>query len=391
MYMSALLSISLVHFLNDSMQAVIPAIFPFLHYNLNLSFTQLGILAFANNMTASIIQPFIGSYTDKNPLLYLLPSGMLFTMLGMFLLSISSQLIFLVFAVTFVGIGSAIFHPESSRIVVTASNSRIGSAQSIFQVGGNAGQAIAPLLTILLFEPYGQKGAIWFTIVALIACIILYKLTLWQRNFQRNKPKPKVLSTLDLKSKNPKLSFYIFIILLITTARTWYVASITNFFAIYQMEIFSKSLTVAQIYVFVFMIFAALGTLSGGYLSEKFGQKNVLFFATFIVAPLTILLPYTSGIFMCVLLAASGYLLLATFAVSLSYTMELMPGQVGKVAGMIFGFAFGFGAIGSLLLGKMSDVIGISSTMIMASFIPCIALFAFLLPQEKEVRRMYKE
>ncbi len=380
---------TLCHLLNDSMQAVVPALFPLLHESLGLSFTQLGVIAFANNLVASVIQPLIGTYTDRRALAWLLPTSMLFTMGGMVALAFSAHFFTLVLAVALVGLGSAVFHPETSRIVVRAGRGRTGTAQSVFQLGGNLGQALAPLFTLWIFQPYGQRGAMVFAGVAALGGLILYQLARWQRE-QLRRPKTAVLGAVSVGAAFRQRALWgVFLILVLTFARTWYWAGVTNFYALFRMETFGDSMGQAQGYLFTFMLSAALGTLAGGPVAERFGLKNTLAGAALLCAPLAMALPYATGFWTYVLLGLTGFTLISTFSITLAYTLLLLPGQVGKVSGLIYGLAFGLGAVGSLALGRLSDWVGVGEMMQWCSLIPLGALVAWLLPHEEEVRGWY--
>ena len=384
-----LMGATVCHLINDSIQAVVPALFPILHQTLHLSFTQIGIVAFANNLTASLIQPFIGAYTDRRPLPGLLPAAMLFTMAGLLVLSGAMQLWTLLIAVVLVGIGSAVFHPETSRIVVSAAGANLTTAQSIFQLGGNAGQALAPLLTVWLFVPYGQSAALLFVIVALAGAVLLRQLANWQHQVSRL-PTTRASSVRIAAPYRQQTAIAIGLVMGITFARTWYFAGISNFYALFRMETLGDSFDAAQSYVFTFLLAAAFGTLMGGPVAGRFGQRNTLLMAGVIAAPLAGLLPYAAGSWVYILLALSGFMLTATFSITVTYTLLLMPGQVGKVSGLIFGLAFGLGALGSLCLGRISDAMGITVMLQVCSLIPVLALLAWFLPQESTIRTWYQ-
>ncbi len=382
-----LAGISVSHLLNDTMQSVIPALFPILEQTMHLSYSQLGLIAFANNITASLLQPLIGWYTDRKPLPFLLPLGMFCTLLGMGVLAFAPNLPFVIVAVMLVGLGSAVFHPEGSRLVISSAGSRPGLAQSIFQVGGNSGQALAPLLTLLFFARQGQAGAVWFVGMAALAILILYWLARWHRGHLERQA---LLGTADVvrTSSAPRRAVWLAlaVILLITFARSWYVAGITNFYALFQIKTFGASLSVAQTHVFVFLVAGALGTLVGGGLADRFGKKKMLIFSSAACAPFSWLLTFSPEPWTYVLLAVTGFSILTGFSVALIYTLELLPGKTGTVSGLLFGLAFGLGAMGSMVLGWLGDRIGLPDMLMLCSLIPLIGLLAFALPPDNKLR-----
>ena len=382
-----LAGISVSHLLNDTMQSVIPALFPILEQTMHLSYSQLGLIAFANNITASLLQPLIGWYTDRKPLPFLLPLGMFCTLLGMGVLAFAPNLPSVILAVMLVGLGSAVFHPEGSRLVISSAGSRPGLAQSIFQVGGNSGQALAPLLTLLFFARQGQAGAVWFVGMAALAILILYRLARWH---QGHLERQALLGTADVArtSLAPRraVGLALAVILLITFARSWYVAGITNFYALFQIKTFGASLSAAQTHVFVFLVAGALGTLVGGGLADRFGKKKMLIFSSAACAPFSWLLTFSPEPWTYVLLAITGFSILTGFSVALIYTLELLPGKTGTVSGLLFGLAFGLGAIGSMVLGWLGDRIGLPDMLMLCSLIPLIGLLAFALPPDDKLR-----
>ncbi|HEX8531634.1 MAG TPA: MFS transporter [Cytophagales bacterium] len=382
-----LAGISVSHLLNDTMQSVIPALFPILEQTMHLSYSQLGLVAFANNITASLLQPLIGWYTDRKPLPFLLPVGMFCTLLGMGVLAFAPNLPFVIMAVMLVGLGSAVFHPEGSRLVISSAGSRPGLAQSIFQVGGNSGQALAPLLTLLFFARQGQAGAVWFVGMAALAMLILYRLSLWHRgHLERQAQRGTADAVRTSAAPRRAVALALAVILLITFARSWYVAGITNFYALFQIKTFGASLSAAQAHVFVFLVAGALGTLVGGGLGDRFGKKKMLIFSSAACAPFSWLLTFSPEPWTYVLLAVTGFSILTGFSVALIYTLELLPGKTGTVSGLLFGLAFGLGAIGSMVLGWLGDRIGLPDMLMWCSLIPLIGLLAFALPPDDKLR-----
>lgn len=379
--------ISASHLLNDSLQAVIPAMFPILEKSLSLSFTQLGFIAFTLNMIASVMQPIIGTYTDKKPTPFALPIGLTSSMFGMLALAFAPNFWTILLSVVFIGLGSATFHPEGSRVAYLAAGDRRGLAQSIFQVGGNTGQALAPLITALVLVPLGQFGAIWFTLVAGLAVIFLIYIAKWYQNEliitkQQKKPAPP-------KKHNQHVSKAIkhalFLLIFLVFARSWYQGTIGNFYAFYAIDTYGISISRAQIFIFTFLISGAVGTFLGGPLADRFGKKAIIFISLIGPAPLAIALPFVNEIIALIMLGSIGILLMLSFSVTVVYAQELVPGKIGTMSGLIVGLSFGLGAIGAVALGVLIDYIGLSLTMILASFLPLIGIFALKLPNDKKV------
>lgn len=388
-----LFAISFVHLLNDSVQSVIPAIFPILQESMNLTFFQLGLIGFAINMTGSVMQPVVGLYTDKKPSPYLLPLGMVFTFLGMLGLAFATSFSFVLLSVVFVGIGSAVFHPEGSRVVYLAAGQRRGLAQSIFQVGGNGGQALAPIMTALIFVPLGQFGAIWFTIVAAVACVVLLFVARWSKQRMHVFTPPKKAQAVrkvnpeKIKAVKAAMALLLFFIF----ARSWYNAGITNFYPFYLMQEFGLKIEQAQIYIFIFLAAGALGTFLGGPLADRFGKKTIILFSMLGSAPLALILPFANPMWTYVIFFINGFILLSSFSVTVVYAQELVPGKVGMVSGLTVGLAFGMGALGSVALGGLVDLFDLKSVMITAGFLPLIGALAYFLPSDRQLKEWAEE
>lgn len=388
---SILIIIGLSHLLNDSLQAVIPAMFPILENSLGLTFTQLGLIAFTLNMVSSVMQPIIGMVADKRPMPYALPIGLTSSMIGMLMLAFSPGFWTILMSVLFIGLGSAVFHPEGSRVAYLAAGPRRGLAQSIYQVGGNAGQSLAPLITALVLVPLGQFGAIWFTLVAGLAVVFLIYIARWyksemtnytviEQEEKENKPSPQV---------NQAIKYALIVLIFLVFARSWYQSAIANFYAFYTIEHYGLSIAQSQIYIFTFLLMGAVGTFLGGPLADRFGRKNVIVFSLLVPAPFTLLLPFVGPVIAILLLALIGFLLLSSFSVTVVYAQELVPGKIGTMSGLIVGLAFGMGAIGSVALGSLIDYIGLTTTMITISTLPLLGLLSFLLPSDQKVSEWY--
>ncbi len=378
----------LCHLLNDSIQSVIPAMFPVLGKSMDLSFTQLGFIAFSLNIVSSIMQPFIGAIADKKPLPYALPIGMFSTLGGVLGLAFAPNYSMVLLSVLFIGLGSAIFHPEGSRVAYLAAGPRRGLAQSIYQVGGNSGQALAPLITALILVPYGQIGAAWFTIVAAAAVGLLSYIAIWySRKLKAINFIEKSAGTAgrqESTSVSRKLIFSVVLILFLIFARSWYVAGITNFYTFFAIEKYSLTIQQAQMYLFAFLIAGALGTFFGGPMADRLGKRNVIIASILGSAPLSILIPYVPSSIAFILLLVTGFILMSSFSVTVVYAQELVPGKIGTMAGLTVGLAFGMGAIGSIALGVIADHFGLLTTLTITGFLPLLGGLAFLLPADKK-------
>ncbi|WP_078554004.1 MFS transporter [Bacillus alkalicellulosilyticus] len=383
-----LLIIGFVHLLNDSIQAVVPAMFPILQASMGFSFTQLGIIAFALNATSSLIQPAIGLYTDKKPSPYALPIGLCFTLFGVLGLALSPSFWLIVISVVFIGIGSATFHPEGSRVAYMAAGARRGLAQSIFQVGGNSGQALAPLITALVLVPLGQSGAIWFTFVAALAVILLFYIAKWysEQIVALSKSKQKTRNR-KLPTKHKKtIIFAITLLIFLVFARSWFHAGITNFYAFYIIDSYQLSISQSQVFIFLFLGAGAVGTFCGGPLADRFGKRNMIMISMLASAPLALLLPHVTAFWAYPLVTVIGFIILSSFSVTVVYAQELVPGKIGMVSGLIIGLAFGMGAVGSIALGWLADSIGLTNTMLFTVSLPLIGALTFLLPSDQQLK-----
>jgi MFS transporter, FSR family, fosmidomycin resistance protein len=384
-----LIIMGLCHLLNDSIQSVIPAMFPILGKSMGLSFTQLGFIAFALNMVSSVMQPFIGAFSDKRPMPYALPIGMTSTLLGVIALALAPNYSLVIVSVLFIGLGSAIFHPEGSRVAHMAAGTRRGLAQSIYQVGGNSGQALAPLITALILVPLGQIGAAWFSLVAAAAVFLLIYIAFWYSNRLKEASilntyyRSNVADTSQPISK--KVLFALILILFLIFARSWYVAGITNFYAFFTMEHYDFSIQKAQMFLFAFLVTGALGTFFGGPLADKFGKRKIIIISILGSAPLSILIPFVPASVAFVLLLITGFILMSSFSVTVIYAQELVPGKIGTMAGLTVGLAFGMGAIGSIALGIMADHFGLLATLTFTGFLPILGALGFFLPSDQKL------
>ncbi|NII83576.1 MULTISPECIES: MFS transporter [unclassified Pedobacter] len=375
-----LFALSFSHLLNDTIQSLIPAIYPVIKTSYHLSFSQIGLITLTFQLAASLLQPFVGLYTDKKPQPYSLAIGMGFTLIGLISLSQAGHFYTMLISVAFIGIGSSIFHPEASRMAHAASGGKRGLAQSVFQLGGNAGSSLGPLLAAWIIVPYGQFSVIWFSVIALLAIMILTYVGNWYKGFMLSRSKKINIQTVVNQFSRTKVIFSVCILLLLIFSKYFYMASLTNYFTFYLIGKFHVSVQTSQIYLFVFLFSVAAGTLLGGPIGDKIGRKYVIWVSILGTAPFALLLPHASLFWVGVLIVPIGMILASAFSAILVYAQELIPGKVGLVAGLFFGFAFGMGGIGSALLGKLADSTSIEYVFNVCAFLPLIGLLTGFLP-----------
>jgi FSR family fosmidomycin resistance protein-like MFS transporter len=388
-----LFAISFSHLLNDTIQSLIPAIYPILKRNYSLSFAQVGLITLTFQMAASLLQPFVGLYTDRKPQPYSLATGMGFTLTGLVVLSMSHNFHLVLVSVALVGIGSSIFHPESSRMAHAAAGDQRGLAQSIFQLGGNLGSSIGPLLAAWIIVPHGQMSIIWFSLIALLAIFVLTKVGNWYKEKvikTRLKRKEKT-TILHPSFSKKKVAFSVSILLVLIFSKYFYLASLTSYFTFYLINKFHVGIQTSQIYLFVFLFSVAGGTLIGGPLGDRFGRKYVIWFSILGTAPFALLLPYANLFWTVVLVIPIGLILSSAFSAILVYAQELIPGKIGLVSGLFFGFAFGMGGIGSALLGNLADKTSILYVFHVCSFLPLIGIITGFLPNIEGSKKRKKK
>lgn len=378
-----LIAVSLAHALNDLIQGVIPAIYPQLEQKFSLSMTQIGVITLCFQLSASIFQPLVGFYTDKHPKPFSQVIGMFFSSLGIVTLAYAPTYLWILFGVTLVGIGSSVFHPESARIAFLASGGKRSMAQSIFQIGGNTGVAISPLLVALIVIPNGQRHIIWFLSVAILAMGIMAYIGIWRRQVIRvsQSAMQKIIVSPHLSRLKVRMS--VVILLLLIFSKYFYIASITSYFQFYTLDKFHFSEVKAQIYLFYFLIAAALGTLLGGYFGDRFGRKPVIWFSILGAAPFTLAMPYLDQTFTAIFIVIIGLVVSSAFPAIIVYAQELLPKKLGMVSGLFYGFAFGMGGLGSALLGFVADQTSINYVYHVCSYLPLIGLIAYFLPNLK--------
>lgn len=381
---AVLAAISFSHLLNDMIQSLLPAIYPILKVSYDLSFVQIGFITLAFQITASLLQPVVGSITDRHPQPFSLPIGMGLSLCGILLLSIATSYPLLLIAAAFVGLGSSVFHPESARVARMASGGRHGLAQSIFQVGGNAGQSLGPLMALYIVVPHGQRSIAWFSISAVTAMVILYGVGLWYRRYQaarRNKPRMTTATTSHYN--RAQVTFSIAILVMLLFSKFFYVASLNTFYTFYLIDKFHISIADAQFYLFLFLAAFAVGVLIGGPIGDRIGRKYVIWTSILGVLPFTIALPYANLFWTAVLTVVIGLVLASASSAILVYAQELIPGRVGMVSGLFFGLAFGLGGLGAAILGWLADETSIDFVYKVCAFLPAIGLLTALLPNPR--------
>ena len=394
---AVLVGLSFCHLLNDLLQSLLPALYPMLKSGFGLDFWQIGLITFTNAFTASLLQPVVGYVTDRRPQPFSLAAGMSVTLVGLLLLAFASRFGLLLVAAGLIGVGSAIFHPESSRIARLASGGRHGLAQSLFQTGGNFGSSLGPLLAAFIVLPRGQQSVAWFSFIALAAILILYRIGLWYRAPGRAlrsaavavPPAAHAAATAAHAPGQAGLSRAavkraLALLLTLVFSKYVYLTSLTSFYTFFLIHRFQVSVSSAQIYLFIFLGAVAAGTFIGGPVGDRFGRKYVIWGSIFGVLPFTLALPYVSLFWTAVLSAIIGVVLASAFSAILVFAQELVPGRVGLVAGLFFGFAFGIGGLGAALLGRVADATGIEFVYRVCAFLPAIGIVAFWLPDLKQ-------
>jgi FSR family fosmidomycin resistance protein-like MFS transporter len=383
---SILYSISFAHLLNDMIQAVIPAIYPLIKETLHLDFSQIGLITLAYQLTASILQPFVGLYTDRYPKPFSLAIGMTISLLGLCSLAYASDFYLILFSVTIIGVGSSIFHPDSSRVAYLASGGKRGLAQAIFQLGGNAGSALGPLLAALLVVPYGQESVLWFGIAAVAGIILLFNVGKWYKTVALPKVS-KVVQEGASQLSRTRVFVAMGILMLLMFSKFFYMAGMTSYYTFYIMDKFHLNVKDAQIQLFIFLAAIAIGTFAGGPLGDRFGRKYIIWISILGAAPFTLLLPYASLFWTPVLAIFIGLLISSAFSAILVYAQELMPGKVGMISGLFFGLAFGMGGLGSALLGTLADHTSISYMFDVCSYLPLIGILTGFLPDVEKRKK----
>jgi FSR family fosmidomycin resistance protein-like MFS transporter len=381
-----LAAISFCHLLNDLVQSLIPAVYPMLKSAFHLDFGQIGLITLTYQLTASLLQPLVGLYTDRHPKPYSLAVGMTFTLVGLVLLSLAPTFPALLFAAAMVGIGSSVFHPESSRVARMASGGQHGLAQSLFQVGGNAGSAIGPLLAAFVVLPYGQRSVAWFSAVALLGIGVLTFIGNWYKRHALAKIKSvAAAATSPFSRGRVAVSFAVLIALVFS--KYFYLVSLSSYYTFFLIQKFGISVQSAQLYLFLFLGAVAAGTIIGGPIGDRIGRKYVIWGSILGVLPFSLLLPHANLFWTGVLTVFIGVILASAFSAILVYAQELVPGKVGTVSGLFFGLAFGMGGIGAAVLGNLADRTSIAYVYQVCAFLPAIGLMTAFLPDIERKRR----
>lgn len=383
--LSIIVAVSVCHMINDTMQSLLSAIYPILKDNYGLNFVQIGILTFTFQLTASLLQPAIGMYTDKRPLPYSLPVGMASSLIGLIVLGYAHTYELLLLGSALVGLGSAIFHPESSRVARLASGGRHGLAQSLFQVGGNVGSALGPLLAAFIVLPRGQESVSWFALGSLVGIIILTRVGRWysaHRRAQAGRPAASKLLPFDRRTTAIALT----VLAILTLTKNAYMASLSSYYTFFLIDKFHVAVQDSQLLLFVYLGASALGVFIGGPIGDRFGAKFVIWFSILGVLPFTLALPYADLTWTVVLTVIIGLIFSSAFSAIVVFAQELMPGRVGLIAGIFFGFAFGAGGIAAAALGALADVTSVEYVYWLCSFMPLAGLLTVLLPDMHKVR-----
>jgi FSR family fosmidomycin resistance protein-like MFS transporter len=375
-----LFAISAGHLLNDMIQSIITSVYPMLKDNFHLSYAQVGLITFTFNLTASLLQPVVGLYTDRKPRPYSLPVGMGFTLAGILLLSRAGSFLSVLFAVSMMGVGSSIFHPESSRLAHIASGGKRGVAQSIFQLGGNFGSALGPLLVALIVTPYGQQNIIWFCVAAGLAIVILTKVSQWYSGHLQMSVKKGAQMIADNGLSRKRVVWSLIVLMLLIFSKFFYLASMSSYYTFFLKNKFHVTTRESQLYLFVYLASIAAGTIIGGFAGDKFGRKYVIWFSILGVAPFTLLLPYVDFFWTITLSVIIGLILSSAFSAIVVFAHDLVPGKLGMVSGLFFGLAFGMGGLGSALLGVLADRTSINYVFEVCAFLPLIGVVTWFLP-----------
>lgn len=375
-------AISVSHLLNDMIQSLILAIYPLLQNEFSLSFLQIGMITLTFQLSSSLLQPVVGYWTDKHPMPWSLPVGMCFTLSGLVLLALSGSFETVLIAAALVGTGSSVFHPESSRVARIASGGRHGLAQSIFQVGGNFGSSLGPLLAAIIIAPYGKGNVAWFVLAALLAIVVLAQVSRWYAAQHRVNKGKNAATVINPLPRN-KVVLAVCILLVLIFSKYFYMASISSYFTFYLMHKFDLSVQNAQIHLFIFLFAVAAGTVIGGPVGDKIGRKYVIWGSILGVAPFTLLLPYATLFWTGVLTVIIGFVLASAFSAILVYAQELLPGRIGMVSGLFFGFAFGMGGLGAAVFGVVADHTSIDLVYKICAYLPLLGILTIFLPDNR--------
>lgn len=384
---SMLVICGISHFLNDMIQSIIPSIYPILKANFDFSFAQIGIITLVFQMTSSILQPFTGLYADRHPRPYALSVGMCFTLIGLLLLAFANNYLAILIAVSIVGFGSSVFHPTASRVTQMASGGKKSLAQSIFQVGGNGGSALGPLLAAIIILPYGQHSISWFALAALLAALIMIRLGAWYKArlkyiVKHPQKTPELNTNISKRAKYGALA----ILILLVFSKYFYTSCITSYFTFFLIDKFGVSVRASQLFLFVFLAAFAIGTVAGGMLGDRFGRKYVIWFSILGAAPFALAMPYVGLTWTIICCFLSGLIIASAFSSIVVYATDLMPDKVGMIAGVFFGLMFGLGGLGSAFFGWLADKTSIEFIFQVSAFLPLLGIIAGLLPNTQKTK-----
>lgn len=381
-----LFAISIAHLLNDMVQSIVPSIYPIIKEEMGLSFIQIGVITLVFQLTSSLLQPFVGMYADRRPSPYALAAGMCFTLTGLIWLAFTGSYAAMLGAVSVIGIGSSIFHPEASRVAQLAAGGKKGLAQSIFQVGGNGGTAIGPLLAALIVLPHGRLAVLWFALAAIMGALILTRVGRWYKRVVSNisGQRRKVRSVVDHLSKR-RINMALAVLVVLTFSKQFYLASMTSYFTFFLIDKFGVSIQYSQIALFAFLAASAVGIIAGGYIGDKIGRKYVIWGSILGAAPFAIAMPYAGLTLTIILAIIVGLVISSAFSAILVYATELKPGKVGMIAGLFFGLSFGLGGVGAAFFGWLADIRGIYFVFEISTLLPLLGIVAAFLPHLNKI------
>lgn len=381
-----LFAISIAHLLNDMVQSIVPSIYPIIKEEMGLSFIQIGVITLVFQLTSSLLQPFVGMYADRRPSPYALATGMCFTLTGLVWLAFTGSYAAMLGAVSVIGIGSSIFHPEASRVAQLAAGGKKGLAQSIFQVGGNGGTAIGPLLAALIVLPHGRLAVLWFAVAAIMGALILTRVGRWYKRIVSNMSRQgrEIRSVVDHLSKR-RINMALAVLVVLTFSKQFYLASMTSYFTFFLIDKFGVSIQYSQIALFAFLAASAIGIIAGGYIGDKIGRKYVIWCSILGAAPFAIAMPYVGLTLTIILAIIVGLVISSAFSAILVYATELKPGKVGMIAGLFFGLSFGLGGVGAAFFGWLADVRGIYFVFEISTLLPLLGIVAAFLPDMKKI------
>jgi FSR family fosmidomycin resistance protein-like MFS transporter len=385
---TVIFAVAFCHMLNDMMQSLIPSIYPSLKTMFDLNFTQIGLITLVFQVTASLLQPLVGLYGDRKAIPYLLPAGAAFTLVGLLLLGLANSYVMVLVAASVVGIGSSFFHPESSRVARMASGGRHGFAQATFQVGGNVGSAVGPLLAAFVVLKYGHSAIAWCSLLALLSILVLWNVGRWYKHHGLARLKSRHHAGMGLPLPRKQVVLYISLLLALIFSKFFYLASITSYYTFYLIHHFHVTVRDAQLHLFLFLAAVAVGTFTGGPIGDRYGRKYLIWFSVLGALPFALMLPFANLFWTSALTVIIGLVLASAFPAIVVYAQELIPGRVGMVSGLFFGFSFGMGGLGAAAIGVLADNTSIEFVYRVCAFLPAIGLLAAFLPSESRLRAL---